>query len=177
MYQKRVIKPKKNSSEIQSKGNSKIIVHRTGSNTTTQTQTQKSNHPPHQAPHHAVKRIVSQKSQPIKNYSINSETVKKILLSFYPEDKSLFDIILSPLNKATFLYDLDKYYSKLDEFSNKDPFNKYYGVQNSGNLNIKENQSSIDLNKENTDIIFSLVDQVLASFGTKLNINTINANN
>ena len=178
MYQKRVIKPinKKNSSEIQAKGNSKIIVHRTGSNTTAPTQNQKSTHPPHQGPHHAVKRIVSQKSQPIKNYSINSETVKKILLSFYPEDKSLFDIILSPLNKATFLFDLDKYYSKLDEFSNKDPFNKYYGVQNSANLNIEENQSFIDLNKENTDIIFSLVDQLLASFGPKLNINTIKGN-
>ena len=177
MYQKRVIKPtnKKISSEMQAKGNSKIIVHRTGSNPTAQTQIKKSVHP-HQAPPHTAKRLVSQKSQPIKNYSINSETVKKILLSFYPEDKSLFDIILSPLNKPTFLFDLDKYYSKLDEFSNKDPFNKYYGVQSSVKINIKENQSSLDLNKENIDIIFSLVDQLLASFGPKLNINTIKGN-
>jgi len=172
MYKKRIIKPSnsKTSGEHPTSGGSKIVVHRTNSNSTNQNH--KSNHqqttqqnPPE-----------SQKSAPAKNYSINSETVKKILLSFYPEDKSLFDIILSPLNKATFLFDLDKYYSKLDEFSNKDPFNKYYGVQSSAKLIIKENQSSLDLNKENTDIIFSLVDQVLASFGPKLNINTIKGN-
>ena len=102
--------------------------------------------------------------------------MKKILLAFYPEDKFLFDIILSPLNKATFLYDLDKYYSKLDEFSNTNPFNKYYGVQSSTKIHIRQNQSSIDLNKENTDVIFSLVDQLLASFGPKLNLYTIKGN-
>ena len=192
MYKKKLVKTQnaKNSSEHPSTGSSKIVVNRTSSNansnTNTNTQSQKSNH---QHPHtvHTTHTTItkettspvkapSQKSSSIKNYSISSETVKKILLSFYPEDKSLFDIILSPLNKATFLFDLDKYYSKLDEFSNKDPFNKYYGVQSSAKLIIKENQSSIDLNKENTDIIFSLVDQVLASFGTKLNINTIKGN-
>lgn len=116
------------------------------------------------------------KSTEIKNYSMSSDTVKKILLSFYPNDKSLFDIILSSLNKSTFLFELDKYYSKLEEFSNKDPFNKYYGVQSSTKISFKENQTSIDLNKENTDAIFSLVDQILASFGTKLNLNTIKGN-
>ena len=45
--------------------------------------------------------------------------------------------------------------------------------KSSAKLIIRENQSSIDLNKENTDIIFSLVDQLLASFGPKLNLNTI----
>ena len=197
MYNKKIIKSikSKNSSENPKKGSSKIIVHRTNPNSTTQNQNQKQNHsnhtnpthphPTHQNPSHHNQshknnsqshQIIPQKPEPIKNYSISSESVKKILLSFYPEDKSLFDIILSPLNKATFLYDLDKYYSKLDEFSNKDPFNKYYGVQSSSKLIIRENQSSIDLNKENTDIIFSLVDQVLASFGPKLNINTIKGN-
>ena len=179
MYKKKLVKTQnsKTSSEHPSTGGSKIVVHRTSSNTNAQTQ--KSNHShTTQTTHttHSSKQAPSQKSSSIKNYSISSETVKKILLSFYPEDKSLFDIILSPLNKATFLFDLDKYYSKLDEFSNKDPFNKYYGVQSSAKLIIKENQSSLDLNKENTDIIFSLVDQVLASFGTKLNINTIKGN-
>ena len=175
MYKKKILKSQnsKSSSENPSKGSSKILVHRTNSNSTTQNQ--KSNHP-HPSHTHTTNTHHSEKSVPIKNYSISSETIKKILLSFYPEDKSLFDIILSPLNKATFLYDLDKYYSKLDEFSNKDPFNKYYGVQSSIKLIIKENHSSLDLNKENTDIIFSLVDQVLASFGPKLNINTIKGN-
>jgi hypothetical protein len=184
MYKKKLVKTQnaKNPTEHPSKGSSKIVVHRTSSNANPQSQ--KSNHQnPHTA--HATHTSTAkqapapappQKSSSFKNYSISSETVKKILLSFYPKDKSLFDIILSPLNKATFLFDLDKYYSKLDEFSNKDPFNKYYGVQSSAKLNIKENQSSMDLNKENTDIIFSLVDQVLASFGTKLNINTIKGN-
>ena len=175
MYKKKILKSQnsKSSSENPSKGSSKILVHRTNSNSTTQNQ--KSSHP-HPSHTHQTNTHHSEKSVPIKNYSISSETIKKILLSFYPEDKSLFDIILSPLNKATFLYDLDKYYSKLDEFSNKDPFNKYYGVQSSIKLIIKENHSSLDLNKENTDIIFSLVDQVLASFGPKLNINTIKGN-
>ena len=175
MYKKRIVKPQnsKTSSENQSKGSSKIVVHRTNSNSTTQTQ--KLSHP-HQASPHIVNHTTNPKPQQNKNYSISCETVKKILLSFYPEDKSLFDIILSPINKATFLYDLDKFYSKLDEFSNKDPFNKYYGVQSSAKLLIKENESSLDLNKENTDIIFSLVDQLLASFGPKLNINTIKGN-
>ena len=175
MYKKRIVKPQnsKTSSENQSKGSSKIVVHRTNSNSTAQAQ--KTNHV-HPAPPHIVNQASHLKPQQTKNYSISTEAVKKILLSFYPEDKFLFDIILSPINKTTFLYDLDKFYSKLDEFSNKDPFNKYYGVQSSAKLIIKENQSSIDLNKENTDIIFSLVDQLLASFGTKLNINTIKGN-
>ena len=175
MYKKKILKSQnsKNASDNPTKGSSKILVHRTNANSTNQTQ--KTNHP-HQSHPHPTNKHKPEKSVPTKNYSISSETVKKILLSFYPEDKALFDIILSPLNKATFLYDLDKYYSKLDEFSNKDPFNKYYGVQSSIKLITKENQSSLDLNKQNTDIIFSLVDQVLASFGPKLNINTIKGN-
>ena len=179
MYKKKLVKTQnsKTSSEHPSTGGSKIVVHRTSSNTNSQTQKSNHSHTTHTThTTHSSKQTPSQKSSLIKNYSISSETVKKILLSFYPEDKFLFDIILSPLNKATFLFDLDKYYSKLDEFSNKDPFNKYYGVQSSAKLIIKENQLSLDLNKENTDIIFSLVDQVLASFGTKLNINTIKGN-
>ena len=179
MYKKKLVKTQnsKTSSEHPPTGGSKIVVHRTSSNTNSQTQKSNHSHTTHTThTTHSSKQTPSQKSTLIKNYSISSETVKKILLSFYPEDKFLFDIILSPLNKATFLFDLDKYYSKLDEFSNKDPFNKYYGVQSSAKLIIKENQSSLDLNKENTDIIFSLVDQVLASFGTKLNINTIKGN-
>ena len=185
MYKKRIIKPQnsKISSEHQTHGSSKIIVHRTNSN-----KDQKIQKPDHitSQPNINQNNEISNNDIPTqeqsspyistKNYSLNSETVKKLLLSFYPEDKFLFDIILSPLNKTTFLYDLDKYYSKLEEFSNSDPFNKYYGVQNSIKSNYRESQTSIDLNKENTDIIFSLVDQLLASFGPKLNLNTIKGN-
>ena len=132
MYKKRIVKPQnsKTSSENQSKGSSKIVVHRTNSNSTAQAQ--KTNHV-HPAPPHIVNQASHPKPQQTKNYSISTEAVKKILLSFYPEDKFLFDIILSPINKTTFLYDLDKFYSKLDEFSNKDPFNnimEYKVVQN-----------------------------------------------
>ena len=160
MYTKRIVKPSnsKISSDHPSQIKPKIIVNRTNSNKENKIQKQIINIPPQ------------------KNYSLSAETVKKILLAFYPEDKSLFDIILSPINKSTFLYDLDKYYSKLEEFSNTDPFNKYYGVQSSKKIINKKNQSSIDLNKENTDIIFSLVDQLLASFGPKLNLSTIKGN-
>ena len=185
MYKKRIIKPQnsKISSEHQTHGSSKIIVHRTNSN-----KDQKIQKPDHiiSQPNINQNNEISNNDIPTqeqsspyistKNYSLNSETLKKLLLSFYPEDKFLFDIILSPLNKTTFLYDLDKYYSKLEEFSNSDPFNKYYGVQNSIKSNYRESQTSIDLNKENTDIIFSLVDQLLASFGPKLNLNTIKGN-
>ena len=185
MYKKRIIKPQnsKISSEHQTHSSSKIIVHRTNSN-----KDQKIQKPDHitSQPNINQNNEISNNDIPTqeqsspyistKNYSLNSETVKKLLLSFYPEDKFLFDIILSPLNKTTFLYDLDKYYSKLEEFSNSDPFNKYYGVQNSIKSNYRESQTSIDLNKENTDIIFSLVDQLLASFGPKLNLNTIKGN-
>ena len=165
MYKKRIIKPpnSKISTEHQS-GSSKIMVNLTNSNKNNKIQ--KSVHI-HQQPHsnniksnqpiNIPTNTNNSNPLPSKNYSINSETVKKILLSFYPDDKFLFDIILSPLNKTTFLYDLDKYYSKLEEFSNSNPFNKYYGVQNSTKINYRESQSSIDLNKENTDIIFPLV--------------------
>ena len=177
MYKKRIIKPPLNSKmSSDSQAQSKIIVNRTNSNKEPKLQK------PIQTNNPKLNSNINSNNNnnieiPIqKNYSLNSETVKKILLAFYPEDKFLFDIILSPINKTTFLYDLDKYYSKLDEFSNTDPFNKYYGVQSSTRINIKENQSSIDLNKENTDIIFSLVDQLLASFGPKLNLNTIKGN-
>ena len=185
MYTKRIIKP--SNSKISSENpqvKSKIIVNRTNSNKDNKIQKQVYIHPQSQIHHNNINTNINQSSNnshipipiPQKNYSLNTETVKKLLLSFYPEDKFLFDIILSPLNKSTFLYDLDKYYSKLDEFSNSNPFNKYYGVQSSKKSNYKENQSSIDLNKENTDIIFSLVDQLLASFGPKLNLNTIKGN-
>ena len=185
MYKKRIIKPQnsKISAEHQTQSSSKIVVNRTNSN-----KDKKFQKPVHIASQPNINQnndisnhdiSTNEQSSPSlssKNYSLNSETVKKLLLSFYPEDKFLFDIILSPLNKTTFLYDLDKYYSKLEEFSNSDPFNKYYGVQSSTKSNYRESQSSIDLNKENTDIIFSLVDQLLASFGPKLNLNTIKGN-
>ena len=166
MYTKKLVKSSnsKISSEHIPQIKPKIIVNRTNSNKENKIQKQ-TNIPPQ-----------SIDNNNNKNYSLSAETVKKILLAFYPEDKSLFDIILSPINKSTFLYDLDKYYSKLEEFSNTDPFNKYYGVQSSKKIINRKIQSSIDLNKENTDIIFSLVDQLLASFGPKLNLNSIKGN-
>ena len=160
MYTKRIIKP--SNSKISSEHpqvKSKIIVNRTNSNKDNKIQKQVYIHPQPQIHQNNINNNQSLNPNapiplPQKNYSLNTETLKKLLLAFYPEDKFLFDIILSPLNKSTFLYDLDKYYSKLDEFSNSDPFNKYYGVQSSKKSNYKENQSSIDLNKENADIIF-----------------------
>ena len=189
MYKKRIIKStnSKISTEHSKQGTSKIVVNRTNSNKDNKIQKQSHtntqpninsniNNPSQNITQDKIQDDQPQVSEPSKNYSLNSETVKKLLLAFYPEDKFLFDIILSPLNKTTFLYDLDKYYSKLEEFSNSDPFNKYYGVQNSIKTNYRESQTSIDLNKENSDIIFSLVDQLLASFGPKLNLNTIKGN-
>ena len=101
MYTKRIIKP--SNSKISSENpqvKSKIIVNRTNSNKDNKIQKQVYIHPQSQIHHNNINTNINQSSNnshtpiplPQKNYSLNTETVKKLLLSFYPEDKVLFKI-------------------------------------------------------------------------------------
>ena len=52
-------------------------------------------------------------------------------LLFYPkEDMDFFKLMFSPLDNSTFIKELEKYYKNLTEFSDENPDNKFYGVQN-----------------------------------------------
>ena len=97
MYKKRIIKPpnSKISSEHQTQSSSKIIVNRTNSNkdkkfqkpthTISQFNNTNSNNEINIIDDQDISPQEQSKPQlPSKNYSLNSETVKKLLLSFYP---------------------------------------------------------------------------------------------
>ena len=101
----------------------------------------------------------------IKNDSIDFETIKKILLIFYPrEDKTFVDLVFQEKDTSTFLLELKNFYKNIPKFSDTDPENKYYGVQNFTKLpNIKNQTDIIELNKLNTDLIFVLVKQIMLS--------------
>ena len=112
----------------------------------------------------------------IKNDSIDFETIKKILLIFYPrEDKTFIDLVFQEKDTSTFLLELKNFYKNIPKFSDTDPENKYYGVQNFTKLpNIKNQTDIIELNKLNTDLIFVLVKQIMLS---SYDINENNNNN
>jgi hypothetical protein len=96
---------------------------------------------------------------------IDFETIKKIILYFYPrEDEYFFDLIFSQINETKFFRELVKFYKNINIFSDEDPENKFYGVQNF--TKIPKNRKSIEsfeLNKLNTDLIFVLVKEILLS--------------
>lgn len=93
----------------------------------------------------------------------NYETIKKIILSFYPkEDEYFFNLILSPADDSNFLIELEKFYKNIKCFSDEDPENKFYGIQNITNLpKSKANLEHLELNKKNTDLIFVLLEEIL----------------
>ena len=96
--------------------------------------------------------------------SINYETIKKIILSFYPiEDEYFFNLIFSPFDNKHFFQELEKFYKTINGFSDTDPENKFYGVQNNTKIPINEETTSIELNKLNTDLIFVLVKEIILS--------------
>ena len=98
-------------------------------------------------------------------YSINFETIKKILLSFYPkEDEYFFNLIFSPYNSNKhFFQELEKFYKNIDGFSDEDIDNKFYGVQKITKITKNKEITSIELNKVNTDLIFVLVKEIILS--------------
>ena len=109
--------------------------------------------------------------------SIDDKIIKRIILQFYPrEDSNFIDLIFQEKDTNTFLLELDKYYKYIPNFSNTEPNNKFYGVQNFTKLpNNKEEINIIELNKLNTDLIFILVKQImLSSYDIDLNNNSNN---
>ena len=100
----------------------------------------------------------------ISDYSINFETLKKILLSFYPqEDEYFFNLIFSPYSNKHFFQELEKFYKNIKGFSDEDIENKFYGVQNITKISKNKEITSIELNKVNTDLIFVLVKEIILS--------------
>ena len=66
-----------------------------------------------------------------KNESLNFETIKKIILLFYPrEDKNFIELIFQEKDYLSFFLDLQNYFKNIPTFSNEDPENKFYGIQN-----------------------------------------------
>ncbi len=104
--------------------------------------------------------------------SLTFETIKKIVLSFYPEeDEYFFNLIFSPnMNINSFYRDLIKFYKNIKSFSDDDPENKFYGVQNLTKIpKNRDKIETIELNKYNTDLIFVLVrDILLASYDEEI---------
>jgi hypothetical protein len=97
---------------------------------------------------------------------VNIETIKKIILAFYPrEDENFFNLIFSPINSiTTFFRELEKFYKSIKDFSDEDPENKFYGIQKFTKIPKNDkNIEIIELNKLNTDLIFVLVKEIILS--------------
>ena len=102
----------------------------------------------------------------INNNLMNFEAIKKLILSFYPkEDEYFFDLIFSPIiDTNNFFQGLEKFYKNIKGFSDEDPENKFYGVQNITKISKSlDNLDSIELNKINSDLIFVLVEEIILS--------------
>ena len=111
-----------------------------------------------------------------KNESLNFETIKKIILLFYPrEDKNFIELLFQEKDALSFFIDLQNYFKNIPTFSNEDPENKFYGVQNFTKLpNPKNQTTSIELNKLNTDLIFIIVKEIMLSSYEEENNNNKN---
>ena len=111
-----------------------------------------------------------------KNDSLNFETIKKIILLFYPrEDKNFIELIFQEKDTLSFFLDLQNYLKNIPTFSNEDQENKFYGIQNFTKLpNPKNQTTSIELNKLNTDLIFIIVKEIMLSSYEEENNNNKN---
>ena len=121
--------------------------------------------------------IIMKNEQNINNNSLNFETIKKIILLFYPrEDQNFIDLIFKEKDILSFFKDLLNYYKTIPKFSNDNIENKFYGIQNITKLpNTKKEITNIELNKLNTDLIFVTVKQImLSSYEDENNININN---
>ena len=106
------------------------------------------------------------------------ETIKKLLLLFYSkEDTNFIHLIFEEKDIITFLKELEKFYKSIPDFSNIDPENKFYGIQNFTKLqNNNQEITKIELNKLNTDLIFVLVKKIILSSYNDIDNNNININ-
>ena len=121
--------------------------------------------------------IIMKNEQNINNNSLNFETIKKIILLFYPrEDQNFIDLIFKEKDILSFFKDLRNFYKTIPKFSNDNIEIKFYGIQNITKLpNTKKEITNIELNKLNTDLIFVTVKQImLSSYEDENNININN---
>ena len=118
--------------------------------------------------------IKMKNEQNTKNNSLNFETIKKIIFLFNPkEDQKFIDLIFQEKDTLSFFKDLLNYYKTIPKFSNDNIENKFYGIQNITKLqNTKQEMTTIELNKLNTDLIFNIVKQImLSSYDNDISIN------
>ena len=118
--------------------------------------------------------IKMKNEQNTKNNSLNFETIKKIIFLFNPkEDQKFIDLIFQEKDTLSFFKDLLNYYKTIPKFSNDNIENKFYGIQNITKLqNTKQEMTTIELNKLNTDLIFNIVKQImLSSYDNEISIN------
>ena len=107
---------------------------------------------------------------------LTEDDLMKIILLYYPEEKEFLSLILSPLNDSNFIPKLKNYFQKLKNFDTSDPFDKFYGIQDNRFIpNNIINEYSIELNKINTDLIFSFLHRLFNSsfFEEEINLQFI----
>ena len=99
-----------------------------------------------------------------KTNFLTEDELMKILLLYYPEEKEFVSLILSPINNPNFIPKIKKYFQNLKHLNTDDPFGKFYGIQNNRCIaNNTKNENSIELNKTNTDLIFTLLHKLFNS--------------
>ena len=91
------------------------------------------------------------------------EQIKKILITFYPNDTLFIDTILLPINDSSFLSNLNNWYKENSQVSIEDPFHKLYGISEISKPIIRKNLSSFELKKQNIDLLFTIVKNFLKS--------------
>ena len=91
------------------------------------------------------------------------EQIKKILITFYPNDTLFIDTILLPLKDTSFLSNLNNWYKENSQVSIEDPFHKLYGISEISKPIIRKNLSFFELTKQNIDLLFTIVKNFLKS--------------
>ena len=90
--------------------------------------------------------------------------IQKILNSFYPNDTFFIETILLPIkDNNSFYTNLNNWYRENSQVSENDPFHKLYGISEISKTIIRKSSSSFEFNKQNTDLLFTIVKNVLKS--------------
>ena len=90
--------------------------------------------------------------------------IQKILNSFYPNDTFFIETILLPIkDNNSFYTNLNNWYRENSQVSENDPFHKLYGISEISKPIIRKSSSSFEFNKQNIDLLFTIVKNVLKS--------------
>ena len=89
------------------------------------------------------------------------EQIKKILITFYPNDILFIDTILLPIKDTSLLSNLNNWYKENSQVSTDDPFHKLYGISEVSKPIIRKNLSTFELTKPNIDLLFTIVKNFL----------------